>query len=396
MVRADAGVVVPARAARAAATRALAAGAHPPPRFRSDRKSLCVISQHRLDQYPSLGVGRPAARKHAIREKDEARAGCEALPRAALAVTFGSIRRKPPVTHFAGHIGSPVKNLSVYNDTGAQSRPESEKDEVANRRPGSAGSEAPFREGTRVAVVLDMHRERWESLRQTPLQIDVVPTRQVRRIEKRPRAANGDAQRHNFAPCTARFADQLCHEIRYGRKRLIKRAMRLRRNLAAPVDLAIEAALHARDFCPSDVKADERPASRGGRHQRIRDAHGSTALFVTVKEVTGELSTPVRPSLILRRVLLQYVPQGEAAEQVTHAIHQKQHLGRFDGFSAKHMHHGLVVDAFVDPFVRSQQNSGCLRGSVDIGNSNQLTLPIFSLGLSPALDASLTSMSKLN
>jgi RHH-type rel operon transcriptional repressor/antitoxin RelB len=192
------------------------------------------------------------------------------------------------VTHFAGHIGSPVKNLSVYNDTGAQSRPESEKDEVANRRPGPAGSEAPFREGTRVAVVLDMHRKRWESLRQTHLQIDVVPTRQVRRIEKQPlpdpqRAANGDAQRHDFAPCFACFADQLCHEIRYGRKPLIERAMRLRRNLAAPVDLAIEAALDARDFCSSDVKADERTASRGRRHQRIRDAHGSTALFVPSK-----------------------------------------------------------------------------------------------------------------
>jgi hypothetical protein len=64
--------------------------------------------------------------------------------------------------------------------------------------------------------------------------------------------------------------------------------MRLCRNLAAPVDLAIEAALDARNFCSSDVEADERTASRGGRHRRIRDAHGSTALFVTVKDVTGE------------------------------------------------------------------------------------------------------------
>jgi len=203
----------------------------------------------------------PSARKPKTRELYETCAGCKPFPGAALPEAFRSLRCQSPMTDLSGGVGGSMKNFPVQNESAADSGTEREKDQVAKPAPVPPSAKPKLRKRARVPVMLDIYGQPWKSFDQLLLQMNVVPTGQMRRIEQEAftdskRTPDGNAERYNLASCRPSLGEPLLHELDHRPKRLIERTRGEGGNLAAPIDLSAPPALDAGDLGAADIEAD--------------------------------------------------------------------------------------------------------------------------------------------
>jgi hypothetical protein len=165
------------------------------------------------------------------------------------------------MSNLSGGVGGSMENFSVQNESGTQSGTERQKDQVAQPAPVLPGAEPKFRKRARISVMLDIHGQLWKSFDQPPLQVNVVPTGQMRRIEQEAfadskRTPDGNAERYNVAPSRPSLGESLLHELNHSRKRLIERTRSDGGNLAAPIDMPAPSALDAGDLAAANIEAD--------------------------------------------------------------------------------------------------------------------------------------------
>ena len=133
--------------------------------------------------------------------------------------------------------------------------------------PVAADAEAEFGERSGIAVMLDMHGQFGKRTCQPRLERDVMPARQMRRIEQlalanAQRPSDGDAQRHDAPSAALRCRRPPPDQFHDLGKNRIERLLRPGWNLLSLQNLPRERSLHTGDFRAADVESDDgvRPA----------------------------------------------------------------------------------------------------------------------------------------
>jgi hypothetical protein len=86
--------------------------------------------------------------------------------------------------NLSGHVGGPMENFSIQNESGAQSGTKRQKKQVAKTAPVPPGPEAKFGKRACISIMLDVYGQPWKPFGQPLLQMSVVPAGKMRRIEQ--------------------------------------------------------------------------------------------------------------------------------------------------------------------------------------------------------------------